>query len=81
MDPTFIQWLIGQAGVAGLAAMSVYLLNRSYEDAKAREKEFSDNNRADKLQLIAVLQETTKALNNLENAVETLIRDSKQSSR
>lgn len=39
MDPQFVQWIIGQAGVGGLAAFSLWMLN---ENNKRHVRDVSD---------------------------------------
>jgi TolA-binding protein len=78
VDAPFIEWLIGQAGIGGLAAMSIYLLNRSYQDNLRREKENADTQRADKLEVMRLMTEITRAISRLEGAIDSLHDDNRQ---
>ena len=73
-DPNLIQWLIGQAGIGGLAAMALYTLNANHQTALRREREYAEANREDKTQLLRVLSDNTSALAKLSNMIETQIR-------
>lgn len=73
MESSFIEWLVGQAGIGGLAAMSLYLLNRAHQDALRREKEHAEQNRSDKLEFMRVLSDTARALTGLEKAIDDIV--------
>lgn len=89
MSPEFIQWMIGQAGIGGLAAFALFLLNKSWKDrldeqklATAREQQVTENSREDRRQLIAVLTDNAKAMaenskstSSLQSTIENLTRD------
>lgn len=70
-----MQWVLGQVGVGGIAALSLYLLNKAHQDARQREKDYADMLRADRVELIRVMTETTRALTMLEGAIETLTNE------
>lgn len=72
MDAGFIEWIIGQSGTAAVAALSLWMLNRSYQDSLRRERENSESHREDKRQLIEALQSNAKALTALEAACERI---------
>ena len=42
MELTFIQYLTTQVGLAGLAAMALWLNARAYQDALRREHQYAD---------------------------------------
>ena len=42
LNATFIEWLVGQAGLAGIAALALYLLNRAWREAALREEKHSE---------------------------------------
>jgi hypothetical protein len=73
-DPNMIQWLIGQAGIGGLAAMALYTLNANHQTALRREREYAEANREDKTQLLRVLSDNTSALTKLTGMIETQTR-------
>ncbi len=70
MEPTFIEWIVGQAGIGGLAALALFLLNREYQDAMRRERENAEIHRADKIKLMDSLADIAGRLARLENAVD-----------
>lgn len=72
VDSTFLQWLIGQAGVGGLAALALWLLDRSYRDALRREKEVIEQGREDRRQLISVLSENARTFTALQATIENV---------
>lgn len=74
MDPTFIQWLVGQSGMAGLAAFALWLNNRQAQEALRRERETSEQMRALNAEVLGTLKDVTKALSGLENAIDGLTR-------
>jgi hypothetical protein len=75
MDSTFIQWLVGQAGIGGLAAMALYLLDKAHKDALRREREYAEANREDKKQLLAMLSEIATTMSELKSAIEGVSRE------
>ena len=77
MEPGFIEWAVGQSGITGLAAFSLFMLRYSYVQALAREREYADANREDKQQLLKVLNENTTALIKLTTMIEALRVQSK----
>lgn len=81
MDSTFLQWIVGQVGVGGLAGLALYLLDRSYRDALRREKETVEQGREDRRQLIGVLGDNAKMCSSLQAAVEALTREFGRSGR
>lgn len=75
MDNTFISWLVGQSGIGALAALALFLLDRSYKDALRREKEVVEQGREDRRQLIAVLAENAKSHTALQGTIENMTRE------
>lgn len=72
MDSAFIQFLTTQVGLGGVAALSLWLLSRAYQDSLRREREYADANREDKKQMLQMMQENTRALAGLESAIEAM---------
>lgn len=70
MEQTFLEWIIGQAGLAGIAALGLYLLNRTWAEANRRERESADIHRQDKLEMMKVLTEQTRVMARLEAAID-----------
>lgn len=77
MEAPFVEWLIGQAGIGGLAALSLFLLNREHQDAMRRERENADAHRADKLKLLDSIALYVAQIAALENALEASLRDNR----
>lgn len=75
MEPTFIQWLVSQTGLAGIAALALWLNNRQAQDAIRRERENADSIRTVNGELLRTLQDNTKALAALEAAIERVTDD------
>lgn len=77
-DAGMIQWLIGQGGIGVLAAFVLFMLNRNYQVALSREREYADTNREDKLALLRVLDANTAALARLTSMIEAIDREFKR---
>lgn len=90
MDATFVQWMVGQSGIAGIAIFAMFLLNKSWRDRTdeqkaqmAREREVAELAREDRRQLIAVVTENAKVItensrtvSSLQQTIENLTRSS-----
>ena len=74
MESAFLEWLIGQAGLAGVAALALYMQNRTWQEANRRERESAEQHRADKQILIEALGEHTRVTAELKAAIEHLTR-------
>jgi hypothetical protein len=72
MEPGFLEWAVGQSGIAGLAIMALYTLNVNYQTALRREREYAESNRDDKKQLLEVLSQNTVALTRLASMIESM---------
>lgn len=66
MEQSFIEFIVGQAGISGVAALSLWLLRQSYQDAFRREQENSEQHRVDKERLICALEKNSAAMAQLE---------------
>lgn len=55
METTFLQWLVGQTGLAGLAGLALWMLKNSYEQRLADEQ-------AHREEITLMYQETRQAL-------------------
>lgn len=75
MQNDFLQWLVAQGGVGGLAAFALWMLNRVWTDALRREQQRSAEQREDKIRLASVLEANTKALVRLESLIEHKLKD------
>lgn len=67
MDTTFIQWLVGQTGVTGLAGFALWMLKNVYDDKVKRERDLNDT-------LLATIRDNTEALTALREAINNLAR-------
>lgn len=70
MEQPLLEWIVGQAGLAGLAAFAIFIVRQTYADALRREQEHSQANREDKAQVITVIRENAKAMTALEAAIQ-----------
>lgn len=73
MEPTFIQWLIGQAGIAGLAGFALYMLDRAHKQVQLLTAEYAATNREDKLLLLRTMDEASKMQATLLTKYDTLM--------
>ncbi len=77
MTPDIIQWIMGQVGTAGIAALALFMLNRSWETQLAREKTTQEEMTEQRKTLAEVVKANTVAMGDLGN----LSRESIASSR
>lgn len=70
MESELLQLILSQTGLGGIAFLALWLVNKAWADALRRERENVEQMRADRAEYITVMRELTKALANLENAVE-----------
>lgn len=75
MDASFIQLILSQTGMGGIATLAMWLMNKSHQDALRREIANNDLMRAERAELIRVMNDTTKALTALESAIYTLTHE------
>lgn len=73
-DASFVQWLIGQAGVSGLAGFALWMLRQSYQSQYRREQEYARENRDDKKLLMELLSENSRVMSALKTLLESYIR-------
>jgi hypothetical protein len=78
MDPTLLQWIVGQTGMAGLAAFAIWLMDQRHKEGIARTDESMrreiqnvETHRMDKAQLIEVLNKNAEVQTRL---IDTLNR-------
>jgi hypothetical protein len=62
MDPSFVQWMVGQTGIGSLAAFSIWQLLQSKNEEIRREREAAVRQREDLDRLLQALGENTKAM-------------------
>ena len=69
MSDTFIQWIVGQTGTAGVAILALFMLRQAYEDRDKRRVEAIGKEEQRSDQLIEVIKENTKVAAQLVAAV------------
>ncbi len=67
MTPDFMQWILGQAGVAGVAALALWMLNETWKARLEDQKQFADVLDDHRNKLMAIVEQNAKAMT--ENAV------------
>jgi hypothetical protein len=72
VDSAFIQMILGQSGMGGIAALAMWLMNKAHQDALRREVTNSELMRTERAELIRVMNETTRAITALESAIDAL---------
>lgn len=72
-DPNLIQWLVGQAGIGGLAAFALYTLNTNHQASLRREREYAEQNREDKLRLMDVVGANAQAMAELRTTMQVIV--------
>jgi len=73
--------ILSQTGMGGIAALAMWLMNKSHQDALRREIANNELMRAERAELIRVMNDTTKALTALESAIYTLTHDRDNNAR
>ena len=81
MDAAFVNMILSQTGMGGIAALAMWLMNKSHQDALRREIANNELMRAERAELIRVMNDTTKALTALESAIYTLTHDRDNNTR
>ncbi len=74
MDQQFVQWLVGQSGVAGVATLALWMLRQAYEDRDRAHREMIDREKEVSDTMIQALQEHTAAVAKNTAALEELQR-------
>lgn len=73
--PDITQWIVGQVGLGGVAALALFLFNYVYAAALRREREYAEENREDKKLLIAVVSKNSEIMAELRSIIQESIRD------
>ncbi|MGK2953563.1 MAG: hypothetical protein ACSLEZ_14430 [Thiobacillus sp.] len=74
MEQGAIEWVAGQTGIMGVASMALFFLRRAYDQSLQREKQYSEENRADKIMLMTLLSENARVLSELRAVIELYVR-------
>lgn len=74
MESEFVQWLVGQTGVAGVAGLALVMLRQAYEDRDRRSKEAIEREKQISDTLVDVVQAHTRAVAKNTAALEELQR-------
>lgn len=75
MDTALVQLILSQSGMGGIAALAMWLMNKSHQDALRREIASNELMRTERAELIRVMNDTTKALTALEGAIYSLTHE------
>lgn len=78
MEVAFFEWLLQQAGMAGIAGLALWFMQQNHSAYMERERENVATHREDKGRLLEALQKNTEASTKLVTAVahlEQAIRD------
>ena len=62
MERTIIEWIVTQVGLAGIAALSIFITNAVWSDRLASEKARAIEERADKLALLEAYRENSATI-------------------
>ena len=65
MEQAFIEWVVGQAGLAGIAGLSLWMLNSVWRQRLQEAQAQAEQERSDKLRLTEVLRENTQAISTM----------------
>jgi len=65
MEGTIIEWIIQQAGMAGIAALSLVMLNKVWCDRVEEEKRRAEEINQMRKQLLEALDRNTKVITQL----------------
>ena len=78
MDQTTIQWLVTQVGLAGVAAFSIYVLNKVWSDRSAEQSANKAQERQDKQDLLLAYKDNISTMKEVSSSLsrqsETLER-------
>ncbi len=67
--------------MGGIAALAMWLMNKSHQDALRREIANNELLRNERAELIRVMNETTRAITALESAINGLVHERSQQFR
>jgi aryl-alcohol dehydrogenase-like predicted oxidoreductase len=73
VENTVIETVIGQGGVAGVAMLALWLLNRTWADALHREARNAEQIRQDRQALNEVLTQNVHAMTRMETLLTALV--------
>jgi len=70
MDSALTQWIVGQVGLAGVAAFSIQVLSMTFQAWMKREVEYAASNREDKKLMFELIERNTAANTKLITMIE-----------
>lgn len=70
MTPDFMQWIISQTGMAGIAAFSLWLMNQRHVEHEKRLTELLEESKQRNTLLIETIKGNTEALAKVSIVVE-----------
>lgn len=70
MDPAFIQWIVSQTGMAGIAGFSLWLMNQRHVEHEKRLTELLEESKQRNDLLINTIKGNTEALTKVSTVVE-----------
>ena len=62
MNSEFIQWLVSQTGITGLAAFALWMLNRSWAERLAEMRRHGDEEKAQRGELMEAINRNTEVI-------------------
>jgi hypothetical protein len=71
-EVSIIQWIVQQAGMAGIAAFALVMLNRVWESRVEAEKKRADEINQMRSELLGALERNTKVITQLVERFERL---------
>lgn len=78
MSPDIIQWIVGQVGTAGIAALALVMLNRSWETQLANQKTTQEELIEQRKTLMEVVKANTVAMTDLSRVSQESIASSRE---
>lgn len=79
MESQFVQLVLSQTGMGGIALISLWLLNKAYADALRREREYAESIRALYADQNTTTKELIRTLTELRGAIEDVVHVNRKS--
>ena len=68
-----LQWVLGQVGLGGIAAMALWMLRETYRMMVLREQEITAQSKEDKSAVLLALTENSRILSRLTTLLEAVL--------